>query len=97
MAILLKAKTGFEPAFVGHMTIGCFYTENRDSILELLEISSRPSVTSVEDDLELTIQIVPGALASLSPHSDSMSKLQNIACGNRYISAFLVCLGWVLY
>ncbi len=83
MALLLKAKAGFEPAFVGCMTIGCFYTENRSSLVDLKKTNT-PRITNVEDDFELTVQVLPGALASLSPHSNSTSKLENITCGNRY-------------
>ncbi len=93
MTLLLKARAGFEPAFVGCMTIGCFYTENRASIVDLLEKTGRSRVTSVEDDLELTVQVLPGALSSLSPHSGSMSKLQNLTCGNRYVSIMVVVSG----
>ncbi len=84
MALLLKAKAGFEPAFVGCMTIGSSYTENRASLMDLLENTNKQRITNVEDDLELTVQVLPGALASLSPHSNSTSKLENITCGNRY-------------
>ncbi len=93
MALLLKARAGFEPAFVGCMIIECFYTENRASIVERLKKSGRSTVMNIEDDLELMVQVLPGALASLSPHSGSMSKLQNLTCGNRYVRMIVVGFG----
>ncbi len=83
MALLLKAKAGFEPAFMGCITIGCLYNENRPPIVDLLEKAKKPRITHIETDFELTINVSPGALASLSPHSNSISKLENITCGNR--------------